>query len=161
MKRQSAIELIMGCVYEDEIVVSSTGMICREVYQVNDRELNFYMMGSMGNALAIGIGLALSNKDRTVFVISGDGASLMSLGTIALFNKLNLPNLRHFILDNNCHATTGGQDTCSDYADFGNSTVYQVSNEIGDAPRIPLSPKQITERFRNALLNEQKVKAYC
>jgi len=152
MKRKSAISSIMEVVKDKDIVVASTGMICREVYEVNDRERNFYMMGSMGNALAIGIGLALNTEHR-VYVISGDGATLMSLGTVVLLNKLNLPNLTHYVLDNNCHATTGGQPTCSDKADFGNSIRICVENEIGDSPRIPLSPKQITERFINALHN--------
>ena len=153
MKRKSAINCIMRTVKKDTVVITSTGMISREVYQTKDRDLNFYMQGSMGNALAIGIGIAL-NTNKKVVVISGDGAALMSLGTSVLFDGLNLPNLVHYILDNNCHATTGGQPTCSRYADFGHSIKWLVSNEKGDAPRIPLSPKQITERFRNALLDK-------
>lgn len=151
MTRKCAIEIIMNLVGNEDLVVTSTGMISREVFQVKDRPLNFYMQGSMGNALGIGIGLALHNPSRLVRVISGDGATLMSLGTIALFDSLKLKNLQHFVLDNGCHATTGGQATCSHYAHFGFCFRFYVSDEVGDAPRIPLSPKEITERFKYAL----------
>lgn len=79
----------------------------------------------------------------------------MSLGTLALHKKLNPKNLKHYILDNNCHSSTGGQPTCSDVIDFSkiapNTEVIRVSKEKGDAPRIPLSPRQIKERFKNAV----------
>ncbi len=139
---------------KDEIVISSTGMISRELYAVKNRPRNFYMEGSMGCALGIGLGIAINSKHK-VIVISGDAAVLMSLGTLALHKKLNPKNLKHYILDNNCHSSTGGQPTCSDVIDFSkmapNTVVIKVSKEKGDAPRIPLSPKQIMRRFRNAI----------
>ncbi len=79
----------------------------------------------------------------------------MSLGTLVLHKKLNPPNLFHYILDNNCHSSTGGQPTCSDAVDFEklapNTKVIKVEKGKGDAPRIPLSPKKIAERFKNAV----------
>lgn len=153
MKRIDAIKKIMEKV-TDELVITSTGMISREVCQVKDRDRNFYMMGSLGCALAIGIGIAI-NSDHKVIVISGDCAALMSLGTLVLHKKLNPKNLTHHILDNNCNASTGGQPTCSDAVDFEklapNTKVIKVSPEKGDAPRIPLSPVKIKERFQNAI----------
>lgn len=154
MKRIEAIKKIMKKVGKEDIVISSTGMISREVYLVKDRPRNFYMQGSMGCALGIGLGIALNTKCR-VIVISGDAAVLMSLGTLVLHKKLNPPNLKHYILDNNCHSTTGGQPTCSDVIDFSklapNTEVIKISKEKGNAPRIPLLPKQITKRFRHAI----------
>jgi len=82
-----------------EIIISTTGMISRELCAVKDRPENFYMMGSMGNALGIGLGIAINSKHK-VIVISGDGAALMSLGTMVLHKKLNPANLKHYILDN-------------------------------------------------------------
>lgn len=156
IKRIDAIREIMRQV-KDEVVISSTGMISREVYMVGDRPRNFYMMGSMGCALGIGLGIAL-NSHHKVIVISGDGAVLMSLGTMALHKKLNPPNLQHYILDNNCNASTGGQPTCSDVIDFSllapNTEIIKVSKEEGDAPRIPLSPKQIMKRFKNEISSD-------
>ena len=153
MTRKQAIEKIMENV-TDQIVVASTGMICRELFQINDRNRNFYMLGSLGNALAIGLGMAINSKHK-IIVISGDGAVLMSLGTLVLHKKLNPNNLEHYILDNNCHASTGGQRTCSDMINFANMApnthVIKITSEKGTAPRIPLKPKQIKNRFIKAI----------
>jgi len=155
MKRIDAIKQIMDKVKEEDIVIASTGMIAREVYQVKDRDRNFYMMGSMGNALSIGIGMALNRPDLLVFVINGDASVLMSLGTLVTHTKLCPPNLFHIILDNNCHASTGGQKTSSDKIEFTelapNTYVLNIDKAKGDAPRIPLSGKQIKERFMRSL----------
>jgi thiamine pyrophosphate-dependent acetolactate synthase large subunit-like protein len=153
MRRIEAIRRIVKNV-KNEVIVSSTGMISRELYAVYDRPRNFYMQGSMGCALAIGLGIALNSKHK-VIVISGDGAALMSLGTMALHKKLHPNNLKHYILDNNAHSSTGGQPTCSDAVAFSRlapqTAVIKVSPEHGDAPRIPLSPKKIMSRFRKAI----------
>jgi thiamine pyrophosphate-dependent acetolactate synthase large subunit-like protein len=152
MKRIDVIKKIMKNV-KDEIVISSTGMISRELYATKDRPRNFYMEGSMGCALGIGLGIAINSKHK-VIVISGDGAALMSLGTFVLHKKLNPKNLKHYILDNNCHSSTGGQPTCSDAIDFTlfpNTEVIRISKEKGDAPRIALSPKRLKRRFKNAI----------
>jgi thiamine pyrophosphate-dependent acetolactate synthase large subunit-like protein len=153
MKRIEAIKKIVKNV-KDEIIISSTGMISRELYAVKDRRRNFYMEGSMGCALGVGLGIAINSKHE-VIVISGDASALMSLGTLALHKKLNPKNLKHYILDNGCHSSTGGQPTCSDVVDFAkiapNTMVIKVSKEKGNAPRIPLSPKQIKRRFKNAI----------
>ena len=155
MKRIKAIEKIMDKV-TDELVITSTGMISREVYAVKDRERNFYMLGSMGCALGIGLGIAI-NSDFKVIVISGDASVLMSLGTLVLHKELKPKNLKHYILDNNCNSSTGGQKTCSNAIDFErlapNTKVIKVSDEKGDAPRIPLLPNKIKERFQNTINN--------
>lgn len=153
MKRIEAIRNILKSV-TDEIVISSTGMISRELYAVKDRPRNFYMLGSMGSALGIGLGIA-TNSSHKVIVISGDASCLMSLGTLALHKKLNPRNLKHYILDNNCSSSTGGQPTCSDAVDFSalapNTEVIKVDKEKGDASRIPLQPNEIMKRFRDAV----------
>ena len=147
--REEAIKKIMEKV-TDELVITSTGMISREVYKVKDRARNFYVEGSLGMSLAIGIGIAINSKHK-VIVISGDCAVLMSLGTLVLHNKLKPKNLKHYILDNNVCASTGGQKTCSDAVNFEklapNTKVIKVSPEKGDAPRIPLSPIKIKSPF--------------
>lgn len=154
IKRVDAIREIMRNVGEDEVVITTTGMISREAYMVRDRSLNFYMEGSMGCELAMGLGIAI-NSSYKVIVISGDASALMSLGTLILHKKLNPKNLMHYILDNGVHSSTGGQPTCSDAIDFEklapNTKVIKVSKEKGDAPRIPLPPKQIKERFIKAI----------
>ena len=147
------VEGIMSTIKDNEIVVTSTGMPSRVVYHVKDRPLNFYTVGSMSSSLPISIGLALNTK-RMVNVIAGDGDILMSLGTLVLMNKLKLKNLRLFILDNGCYASTGCQKTCSDAVDFTSICdcfVYKIPAEKLDVGRIKLTPKEIRKRFENAL----------
>lgn len=165
MKRITAIQDILKHI-TDEVVITSTGYISREAYQVRDRDRNFYMQGSMGGALAIGLGIAYCRPDLKVIVISGDGAVLMGLGTLVLHKYLiyehKLHNLIHYVLDNGVYATTGGQKTCSKYVDLEYlcpptfTRVIKVSAEKGDAPRIKLSPKEIKERFCRAIIYKQE-----
>lgn len=156
ISRMDAVREIMGNIKDEDIAVTACGMISREVHAVKDRPRNFYMMGSMGNELAIGLGIAM-NINEKVIVISGDAGTLMSLGTLVLHKKLNPKNLVHYILDNGCHSSTGGQPTCSDKVNFEllapNTRVIRVSKEKGDAPRIQYSPLHIKERFMNAVNN--------
>lgn len=152
MKRIEAIKKVMDNI-TDELVITSTGKISREAFNINDRAANFYIMGSMGASLGVGIGLAL-HTERNVHVIAGDGDILMSLSTLVLMNKLKLPNLKLTILDNNCFGATGGQKTCSDAVDFTkicsyNCEVMKVEPIESDVPRVNLSHKEIMERFYN------------
>ena len=156
MKRIDVIRKIMNNI-TNELVICSTGMISREVYEIKDRPENFYVMGSMGASLGIGLGLTL-HTDKKVIVIAGDGDILMSLGTLVLMNKLKLPNLKLIILDNNCYSSTGCQKTCSDAINFTkivNCKVYKVDAEKGPAGRIKIPHKKIAERFYNAINNPQ------
>ena len=141
----------------DECVITSCGYISREVYAINDRPRNFYMLGSMGMALAFGLGLAYQRPDLKVVVIQGDGATLMSFGTCVLQNFLSLPNLKHYIINNKCYASTGGQPTCFDalhYFAFGDTEIIRTAKyekEKCNTPRIPLTCKQIKERFYESI----------
>ena len=69
---------------------------------------DFYMMGSMGHAVSIGIGVALETN-RQVYVIGGDGEFLMKMGNSALIERMRLENLHYIILNNNAYESTGGQ----------------------------------------------------
>lgn len=97
----------------DELVVSANGMISRETYAIRDRPNNFYMLGSMGLASSIGLGLALSVPSKKVIVIDGDGNILMNLGSLTTIGNLCPKNLIHVVLDNESNDSTGGQPTAS------------------------------------------------
>ena len=116
MKRREAIEVITGLLKEDEYVVSANGMISREMCAITDRSHNFYMLGSMGLASSIGLGLAISVPNKKVIVIDGDGNVLMNLGSLTTIGKLCQKNLIHVVLDNESHDSTGGQPTASNMA---------------------------------------------
>lgn len=157
MKRIDAIKNIMNEI-TDEIVITSAGRISREVFNVKDRPLNFYVMGSMGATLGVGIGVALSKPEKEVVVIAGDGDILMGLDTLVLLKKLQkedkIKNLTLYILDNNQYQSTGGQKTISDAVDFrllcDCMVIFCKDSEI-DVPRISIEHEELKERFMNAI----------
>lgn len=95
----------------DQQVVSTTGYISRDLHGQHDRPGNFYMQGSMGHALAIGLGVAIGRPRAEVVVIDGDGAVLMHLGTLSTVGAVAPANLTHIVLDNCVYESTGGQQT--------------------------------------------------
>lgn len=97
----------------DEWVVCTTGYTCRDMQAVADRPENFYLIGAMGVAASVGLGLALRNRSAAVVVLDGDGSILMGLGALAMVGGLEPANLLHVVLDNEAFASTGGQGTYS------------------------------------------------
>ena len=69
---------------KDEPTVCANGYISRELFNVKDREENFYMIGSMGLASSIGLGVALARPDKKTLIFDGDGNVLMAMGTLAM-----------------------------------------------------------------------------
>ncbi len=95
------------------LVVATTGYTGRELFALDDRPNHLYMVGSMGCAPMLGLGLALARPERTVIVLDGDGAALMRMGNFATVGTYGPPNLVHVLLDNAMHESTGGQFTVS------------------------------------------------
>lgn len=113
MKRYEAIKVISQSLNGSELVISSTGMISRELFTIKDTPQNFYMLGSMGLASSIGLGLAFSLPEKQIVVIEGDGSILMNMGSIATIGHFAPKNLIHIVLDNEAHDSTGGQASVS------------------------------------------------
>lgn len=99
----------------DEVCVHSNGFLSRAAFGVRDTERCFYMIGSMGLASSIGLGVALARPDVRVIVFDGDGNVLMNPGALARIATAAPPNLLHVCFDNGAHASTGGQRTISDH----------------------------------------------
>jgi len=126
--RDQAINAIASQLDEDDLVITTAGMISREAFSVLDRPGNFYMLGSMGLASALGLGLALLVPRRRVFVLEGDGSALMSLGALPLIGAERPPNLVHVVLDNEAYESTGAQPSITtrvDLAAIGRSSGYR------------------------------------
>ena len=85
MKGTEAVEAVMSLI-KDEPVVHANGYICRESFRRGDRKANFYMIGSMGLASSIGLGVALTQPEKKVVVLDGDGNVLMAMGTLAMIS---------------------------------------------------------------------------
>ena len=98
----------------DELCVHANGYISRAGCAARDRAECFYMIGSMGLAASIGLGLAVAQPARRVLVLDGDGNVLMNPGALASIAAAAPPNLLHLCFDNGAHASTGGQATVSD-----------------------------------------------
>ena len=92
-----------------EPLVHANGYICRESFSLGDRPENFYMIGSMGLAPAIGLGLTLARDETATVVFDGDGNLLMNLGILPLVAALAPPRLVHVVFDNEVYGSTGNQ----------------------------------------------------
>lgn len=133
MKRCHAIETIMTHVRCGDLVVSTTGYTSRELYDHYDRPGNFYVIGSMGSASMIGLGIALHYTRGKVIVLDGDGAALMRLQTLALIGHYHPPDLIHIALDNERYDSTGGQPTISPtvkFAEIAHASSYASSASL-------------------------------
>lgn len=97
----------------DQPVVICNGFPSREAYRLADRPTHFYMIGSMGMAAAIGLGVALSKPSKKVVVFDGDGNVLMGMGTLSTVGALKPQNFLHVVFDNEVYGSTGNQPTLS------------------------------------------------
>lgn len=135
MARREAIKDIMEYI-DDELVICNIGFPSRELYDIEDRAENFYMIGSMGLASSIGLGLALSRPDKDVVVIDGDGSLLMNMGSLVTVFANNPRNLTWIVIDNGAYGSTGNQDTYAqvlDLVDIARGVGFKNSYDFGDA----------------------------
>ena len=122
---------------DDNPIISANGYISRDLFEVCDKPTNFYMIGSMGLSSSIGLGIALKNSKKKVFVFDGDGNILMNLGSLVTIGSLKPKNLIHIVFDNKIHESTGGQPTHSahvsieSFAKAANYTVFTTNSKIG------------------------------
>ncbi len=139
MSRYKAIETIARHT-NNMIRFSTTAMISRELYEIDDSVKNFYTIGSMGHIGAIALGTALQKNEKVV-VIDGDGALLMHLGILSTIGNLKPKNLLHICLDNESYSSTGSQSTTSNttYLDkvaldcgYNDTKIILTENELED-----------------------------
>lgn len=112
--RREVLERIAALVPEGAgVLIATTGHTGRELYALGDRPHQLYLVGSMGCASSLALGLALARPELRVVVLDGDGAALMRMGNLAIIGAYRPPNLVHVLLDNEAHGSTGGQATVS------------------------------------------------
>lgn len=95
----------------DLLVVSGLGAPSWDVTAIGDSDLNFPLWGAMGGAAMVGLGLALTQPDRRVLVITGDGEALMGLTALSTIGSSGATNLSVAVLDNEYYGETGMQQT--------------------------------------------------
>lgn len=143
MTRSRAVEILVDAGGEKAHFVTTNGFISREVFHhlaekgIEDENPHFYMLGSMGHALPLALGVEQSiNGEGHVVAVDGDGGCLMHLGAMASVGEGRNSNLIHVVLDNGCYASTGGQPTVSGAVDLcavargcGYKEVHAADNE--------------------------------
>ncbi len=139
LRRNECIARIAQVVGQAHPILATTGKSGRELFTLRDTANQLYMVGSMGCASTLGLGLARHRAaDLRTVVIDGDGAALMRLEAMASVGHYRPAGLVHVLLDNNAHESTGGQQTLSDTVDFtgvARSVGYRYARSLvtGDA----------------------------
>ena len=140
--REEAIKIVVDKLKEDDIMVSTTGMISRELFEYRETKHqghahDFLTVGSMGHASQIALGIALQKPERRVVVFDGDGALLMHMGGMAIIGDYAPKNLVHIVFNNGAHDSVGGQPTVGQKIDVeaiakavGYTDVVSVDNEM-------------------------------
>ncbi len=118
LSRQDMLMAIQSASSEEDVIVATTGYTGRELYAAGDKANQIYLVGSMGCAMSVGLGLAIAQPQRRIIVIDGDGAALMRLGGLCTVGYEGPKNLVHVLLDNGMHESTGGQSTVSRSINF-------------------------------------------
>ena len=123
LSREEAIRTVAAALDEKDCIVSTTGMISRELFEYRTakgqgHERDFLTVGSMGHASQIALGIALEKQDRTVWCLDGDGASIMHMGSMAIVADKAPGNYVHVVFNNGAHDSVGGQPTVGLKIDF-------------------------------------------
>ncbi|MFJ3804253.1 thiamine pyrophosphate-dependent enzyme [Streptomyces sp. NPDC090088] len=127
------------------LTVTTCGYITRDVYNIADRDNHFYLVGSMGMAAPIGLGIALAHPDRRVLVLDGDGSYAMNPGCLPMIAE-HRPDLVHVVLDNGAHESTGGQRTVSlgDPAAMALAAGYAAAHTVDDLGQLDALDLSVT-----------------
>ena len=114
--REEAIQCVAASLDEKDAIVSTTGMISRELFEYRTgngegHERDFLTVGSMGHASQIALGIALEKPDRRIWCFDGDGAAIMHMGGMAIVAEKAPANFIHVVFNNGAHDSVGGQPT--------------------------------------------------
>lgn len=141
MTRESIVNAIIDATVGDDVIVSTTGKLSRELFEAREARgqghgADFLTVGSMGHSSMIGLGVALEKPERRVWVLDGDGAVLMHAGSLAVLGATKPKNLVHVVVNNEAHESVGGMPTVAGSIDlvgmarsFGYVQVFSAKDE--------------------------------
>ncbi len=134
MSREEALKVIIDSMNPEDIVVSSTGKLSRELFEYREAKKDghgkdFLTVGSMGHSSSIALGIAL-NTDKNVYCLDGDGSAIMHMGVLSNIGVLGLKNFKHIIFNNGAHESVGGQPTVGLKIDLANIAKYSGYNAV-------------------------------
>ena len=142
MSREEAIQTVAKALGEKDCIVSTTGMISRELFEYRasmnqGHERDFLTVGSMGHASQIALGIAMAKPDRRVWCFDGDGAAIMHMGSMAIVANKAPKNYVHLVFNNGAHDSVGGQPTVGLKINLpavakavGYNATYSVNNKV-------------------------------
>lgn len=116
LNREEALKAIISNIKDNSAIISTTGKTSRELFELREllnqpHERDFLCVGSMGHALSIATGVALSQPGKNIYCIDGDGALIMHMGGLAISGQLAPSNLKYIVINNGAHDSVGGQPT--------------------------------------------------
>ena len=138
--REKLLELILEKLDSNDIIISTTGKTSRELFELiknkNYQNPFFPVVGSMGHCSAISKGIALTNPEKRIICIDGDGSLIMHMGSASLAGQLKMSNFYHILINNFVHESVGGQATASKFIDYsiiskglGYKNIFNSNNE--------------------------------
>jgi phosphonopyruvate decarboxylase len=151
--REAALKLVLDRVGDGAVVVATTGMTSREMFEhrvatARSHRADFRTVGCMGHASQIALGVALAHPDREVFCLDGDGAVIMHMGALAIIGSQKPVNFRHVVFNNGAHDSVGGQPTAAFHMDIPQIAAacgYQLSLRAQTAQDIETSMARICD----------------
>ncbi len=116
VSREEALKTIVPLLGENDIIVSTTGKLSRELFELREarnegHSKDFLTVGGMGHASSIALGIALQKPEHNVYCFDGDGAAIMHMGAQAIIGSKKPKNYKHIIFNNGAHDSVGGQPT--------------------------------------------------
>lgn len=153
MSREEAIQTVAASIPNNAVIVSTTGMISRELFEYRTamgqgHERDFLTVGSMGHASQIALGIALQHPERKVYCFDGDGASIMHMGNMAIVGSKHPNNYVHVIFNNGAHDSVGGQPTVGHEIDL-----VEIAHAMHyDDAVCVWTPEQLKQALDNVLI---------
>jgi thiamine pyrophosphate-dependent acetolactate synthase large subunit-like protein len=152
LDRRAAIRVLLAD-RGDLLVVTGLGSTTYDAASVADDESNFYLWGAMGGSAMVGLGLAIARPDRPVLVVTGDGDTLMGLGSLATVGVQSPPNLAIAVFDNGRYAETGMQPSHTDSA----VDLVGVARSCGIAAAFDIADEVALADFARRLQRREKI----
>ena len=151
MSREEAIQTVAAALGEKDCIVSTTGMISRELFEYRaamnqGHECDFLTVGSMGHASQIALGIAMAKPDRKVWCFDGDGATIMHMGSMAIVGNKAPKNYVHVVFNNGAHDSVGGQPTVGLKIDLP-----AIAKAVGYKAAITVASKEELEKELSTL----------
>lgn len=163
LSREEAIQTVAAALGEKDCIVSTTGMISRELFEYREakgqgHERDFLTVGSMGHASQIALGIAMAKPGRKIWCFDGDGAAIMHLGSMAVVADKAPKNYIHVVFNNGAHDSVGGQPTVGlkiDLPAVARAVGYKAAHSVDTKEALISALKDIAE---GPVLLEVKVK---